>query len=77
MEYLTAIEVSELQSKIQMFCICLGKDVALFVEKHFADEMVKLESYKAKKYKKAFEEVFLKMDEMMLTREGEDELLEI
>ena len=69
MEYSMAIEVSELHC-ILMFNICLGKDVALFVEKHFADEMVKLESYKAKKYKKAFEEVFLKMDEMMLTREG-------
>ena len=62
---------------IHLFGLRLGKDVALFVEKHFADEMVKLESYKKKKYKKAFEEVFLKLDEMMLSREGEDELLEI
>ena len=31
-----------------------------------AQELIKLESYRAKDFKKALEEVFLKMDEMML-----------
>ena len=47
---------------------CPGQEVALFVKKHFADELVKLTSYKSKQYKQAFEEVFMKIDELLLTK---------
>jgi serine/threonine protein phosphatase PrpC len=45
-----------------------GQEVALFVKKHFAKELVKLASYKSKCYKEALEECFLKMDELMETK---------
>ena len=48
--------------------------MALYVKKHFAKEMVKLASYKSKCYKEALEEAFLKMDEMMETKQGKEEL---
>lgn len=51
-----------------------GQEVALFVKKHFKNELIKLPSYKSKCYKEALEEVFLKMDEIMETKAGKDEL---
>ena len=48
--------------------------MALYVKKHFAKELVKLASYKSKCYKEALEEAFLKMDEMMETKTGKEEL---
>ena len=52
----------------------VGQEVALFVKKHFAKELVKLPSYKSKCYKEALEECFLKMDELMETKSGKEEL---
>ena len=52
----------------------LGQEVALYVKKHFAKELVKLPSYKSKCYKEALEECFLKMDELMDTKQGKEEL---
>ena len=40
----------------------------------FAKELVKLASYKSKCYKEALEECFLKMDELMETKSGKEEL---
>ena len=54
--------------------LCLGQEVALFVKKHFKNELIKLPSYKSKCYKEALEECFLKMDEIMETKAGKDEL---
>ena len=48
--------------------------MALFVKKHFKNELIKLPSYKSKCYKEALEECFLKLDEIMLTKAGKDEL---
>jgi serine/threonine protein phosphatase PrpC len=48
--------------------------VAIYVKKHFAKELVKLQSYKSKCYKEALEECFLKMDELMETPAGKREL---
>ena len=48
--------------------------MALWVKKHFAKEFVKLPSYKSKCYKEALEEIFIKLDELMLTRQGQEEL---
>ena len=52
----------------------VGQEVALFVKKHFAKELTKLPSYKSKCYKEALEEAFLKMDELMETKSGKEEL---
>ena len=52
----------------------VGPEVALFDKKHFAKELVKLASYKSKCYKEALEECFLKMDELMETKSGKEEL---
>ena len=48
--------------------------MALYVKKHFCKELLKLQSYRSKCYKEALEEVFLKMDEMMDTKQGKEEL---
>jgi len=45
-----------------------GQEVALYVKKHFAKELIKLASYKSKCYKEALEECFIKMDELMETK---------
>jgi len=39
-----------------------GKEVALFVEKHFVDELRKNENFKKDKMELALKETFLKMD---------------
>jgi protein phosphatase 1G len=54
-----------------------GSEVALYVKKHFIPELKKLESFKKKDYRKALEEVFLKMDVVMLSKEGQKELTKI
>jgi protein phosphatase 1G len=51
-----------------------GQEVALYVKKHFAKELVKLASFKSKCYKEALEECFLKMDELMESKQGKEEL---
>ena len=52
----------------------VGQEVALYVKKHFAKELVKLASFKSKCYKEALEECFLKMDDLMDTKQGKEEL---
>jgi len=52
-----------------------GKEVALFVKKHYTEELQKLESFKKGEYKVALIESFLKMDVLMLTEDGRKELM--
>jgi len=47
-----------------------GQEVALFVKKYFAKELVKLASYKSQDYKSALEQTFFKMDSLMETAKG-------
>lgn len=54
-----------------------GQEVALYVKKHFTKQLISLSSYKSKNYRLALEEVFYKMDEMMLTDSGMKELLKL
>lgn len=51
-----------------------GKEVALYVEKHFVDELRKNENFKNEKMELALRETFLKMDLMLVTPEGKREL---
>ena len=54
-----------------------GKEVSIFTKQFFKDELLKLESFKAKEYEKALKEVFKKMDDMLLSDEGKVELKKI
>ncbi len=42
--------------------------------KHLVKELKKLESFKRKDYKMSLQEIFLKLDQQMLTKEGKKEL---
>ena len=54
-----------------------GKEVALYVEKHFVVELRKNENFKNEKMELALRETFLKMDLMLVTPEGKRELQQI
>ena len=54
-----------------------GSEVAKYVEKHFSDEFAKNSNYLKKDIKKALEENYQKMDDLMLEKDGKDELLSI
>jgi len=51
-----------------------GKEVAIFVEKHFIEELKKNENYLKKNYKEALYENFLKMDDLLNSDKGKEEL---
>jgi serine/threonine protein phosphatase PrpC len=51
--------------------------VAHYVQKNFVKELKKLESFKRKDYKTSLQECFLKLDQIMLTKEGKKELTKI
>ena len=52
-----------------------GCEVALFVGHHFAEEFIKNENYLNNDIKTALESNYLKMDEMMLSESGREELI--
>lgn len=51
-----------------------GKEVAKYCSKFFVDALKKNEAFVAGDYKKALEQNFLKMDEMILAPEGQEQL---
>ena len=57
--------------------LALGQEVALWVKENFKKELVKLASFKSKCYKEALEDVFLKLDQLMETPEGQRRLMEL
>ena len=57
--------------------LILGQEVALWVKENFKKELVKLASFKSKCYKEALEDVFLKLDQLMETPEGQRRLMEL
>jgi serine/threonine protein phosphatase PrpC len=75
LECLTAMEVIKL--KISNLIFVVGKEVALYVKKHFIKEFTKLSSWKSKDYKTALEDCFFKMDELMRTNAGRKELAQL
>ena len=52
----------------------LGKEVAIYVKKHFTEELLKNKAFKANNYKQSLVENFLKMDEIMVQTDGKIEL---
>jgi len=53
-----------------------GDQVSKFAKTHFTNALVQLESFKKQKFKKALEEAFLRIDELMLDPEFEKETAE-
>ena len=53
-----------------------GAEVAIFVKKHFTATLIKNENFIKSDYKKALHETFIKMDELLRTKEGIKELKE-
>lgn len=51
--------------------------MALYVKKHFIKMLTNLPSFKSRNYRLALEEVFFKIDEVMLTDAGMKELLKM
>jgi len=51
-----------------------GKEVAIYVKKHFTEELLKNKSFKTSNFKQAMIENFLKMDEIMVQTDGKIEL---
>ena len=51
-----------------------GKEVAVYVKKHFTEELIKNKSFKSNNYKQSLIENFLKMDEIMVLTDGKLEL---
>jgi serine/threonine protein phosphatase PrpC len=47
------------------------------VKKHYVKCLTSLDNYKRRNYKEALEESFLKMDDMMITDQGQKELMKI
>ena len=52
-----------------------GTEVAAFVGHHFTEEFIKNQNFKNNDIKKALEENYLKMDTLMLEKEGQEELI--
>lgn len=52
-----------------------GREVSLFVGNHFTQEFLQNENYLKGDIKAALEETYLKMDELMLEKEGREELI--
>jgi protein phosphatase 1G len=59
---------------ITMLKFHIGAEVAHFVKKYFIKELKKLESFKKKDYRAALTDCFLKMDSLMLSKEGKKEI---
>lgn len=60
-----------------LFCVFDGHggpEVAKFCKMHFKSSLVKNTAYKNKDYKLALEQVFLKMDRLLLSEKGQQEL---
>ena len=53
-----------------LMCLSIGREVALYVKDVYIKELAKLQSFKAKDYKTALEESFIKIDELLKSPQG-------
>lgn len=67
-------EIGEIKDIFGVFDGHGGQEVAKFCAKHFAKTLRNNEAFKAGDYAKALEQTFLKMDELILAEEGQEEL---
>jgi serine/threonine protein phosphatase PrpC len=75
--HIAGLDISEDVSVFGVFDGHGGKEVSIYVKKHFIEELKRLESYKNGNYDSALREIFKKMDDMLLTPVGEAELKKI
>jgi serine/threonine protein phosphatase PrpC len=67
----------ELTEDTQLFAVFDGhggSEVSIYVKKYLVEELRKMQSFKQKNYEAALKELYHKMDEMMLTPAGSQEL---
>lgn len=72
-----AIHVAALDEDTSIFGVFDGhggKEVALFVERHFVEELKKNPKFQSKNFKDALIETFLKMDELIMSPAGTKEV---
>lgn len=67
---------TEFCSELILICT-VGQEVALYVKNHYSKVLSNLASFKAKNYKLALEESFMKIDFQMLTERGHQELMKL
>ena len=75
--HITALDVIPGVSIFGVFDGHGGQEVAIYVEKHFIEELKKLENFKKGNYKQALIEVFLLIDKMLVSDAGKKELAKI
>ncbi len=71
---------SNFDKDISLFCIFDGHgggEAAQFSANHFGIELKKNQHYQRRNYKKALEETFQKIDELLVTKEGQKEINDI
>jgi len=67
------ITKAELTADISLFGVFDGhggKEVAIFVERHFIEELTKNKNFLAEKFEDALRETFMKMDELLVVPAG-------
>ena len=75
--HITSLDIIQGVSVFGVFDGHGGQEVALFVEKHFVDELKKNENFKKGNYKQSLIDVFLLIDKMLITDAGKKELAKI
>ena len=75
--HIAGLDISEDVSVFGDFDGHGGKEVSIYVKKHFIEELKRLDSYRSGNYDSALREIFKKMDDMLLTPVGEQELKKI
>jgi serine/threonine protein phosphatase PrpC len=75
--HIAATDVAENVSVFGVFDGHGGKEVSIYVKKHLVNELKSLASFKSGNYESALREVFKRMDDLLLTTTGEQELKKI
>jgi len=74
--HISELDIGDGNSLFAVFDGHGGPEVAKFVQNHFTKNLISSTAYKRKDYKLALENTFLKMDKLLLTEKGKQELRE-
>lgn len=72
--HISELDIGDGNSLFAVFDGHGGPEVAIFVQNHFTKNLVNCSAYKRKDYKQALENTFLKMDRILQTEKGRNEL---
>ena len=72
--HIAELDIGDSNSLFGVFDGHGGREVAKFVQNHFVKNLINCAAYKRKDYKLALENTFLKMDRLLLTEKGKQEL---